>query len=347
MPDLVLSDASLHYQCQGEGDDVVLIHGLGANLAFWYMGIARALARGYRVTTYDLRGHGGSGMPSEGYRLPHMGADLEALLDHLGIRRAHVVGHSFGARVALFHAIQRPDRVATLTVADTQVSSLQPPMRLGDWPHWPRWKRQLQAQGHTSFPDEDEPISFQMLAHFNELSSEFAHGALNRRRGPAPSLRRRDMGLRGAGRWRRLMEATSAQRDFADDSPITPDGVASLPMPVLALFGEYSHCLGTCRRLKQLVPGCDVKILPGVGHFHPAIKPRLFVHVVRSFLGRHPISAAPADVGEVWDEPAAEIAGELPEAPLSEADLVLRGLGDLLEADTAPQPVPVGQKQPQ
>ena len=56
MPRLAIdSDTAIHYQCLGQGEDLVLIHGLGANLAFWYMGIARRLARQYRVIMYDLR----------------------------------------------------------------------------------------------------------------------------------------------------------------------------------------------------------------------------------------------------------------------------------------------------
>ena len=167
---------SIHYQCIGEGENLVLIHGLGANLAFWYMGIARLLARQYRVITYDLRGHGRSTMPVDGYTLPHMASDLEALLDHLGVDHAHIVGHSFGARIALYFTTLRPERVRTLTAADTQISCLQNQVRLRDWPHWKTWKQQLNEQGFHSLPHDSEYINFQMLAHFNQLSNEFAHG---------------------------------------------------------------------------------------------------------------------------------------------------------------------------
>jgi pimeloyl-ACP methyl ester carboxylesterase len=276
---------SIHYQCIGEGENLVLIHGLGANLAFWYMGIARALSRQYRVITYDLRGHGRSTMPVSGYTLPDMANDLEALLDFLGVDHAHIVGHSFGARVALYFTATRPERVSKVIAADTQISCLQQQVRLGDWPYWKTWKKQLNEQGFHSLPRESEYINFQMLAHFNQLSNEFAHGALNRPR-KKPSLRHRNMGNRGAERWESLMKTTSAKEDFKDDHQITKEGLQSIHIPTLALFGEYSHCLESCRQLNNYIDSCRVKIMPGAGHFLPAIKPRLFMHTVRQFISQ-------------------------------------------------------------
>jgi len=114
-------DLVIHYESAGQGEAVVLIHGLGANLAFWFMTIGRHLAQQYRVITYDLRGHGASSITPRGYMLPNMVEDLVQLLDHLGVQRAHIVGHSFGARVALAFTILQPQRVMSLTIADTQL----------------------------------------------------------------------------------------------------------------------------------------------------------------------------------------------------------------------------------
>lgn len=284
MPILKLDgQTSIHYQCMGQGEDLVLIHGLGANLAFWYMGIARMMARHYRVITYDLRGHGRSSMPESGYTLPYMANDLEVLLDHLNVEKAHVVGHSFGARVALYFTTTHPERVHTLTAADTQVSCLQKQVRLADWPHWKVWKQQLRQQGFSSFPPEEEYINFQMLVHFNQMNGDFTHGALNRA-GRTPSLRHRDMGNKGSARWDRMMATTSAREDFKDDHQITIDNLRRISVPTLSMFGEYSHCLESCRQLNNNVITSRVKILPEVGHFLPAIKPRLFMYTLRQFM---------------------------------------------------------------
>ena len=94
-----------HVQELGAGPPVVMIHGLLlGSMASWYFTAAPALARRHRVRLYDLRGHGRSSIPATGYQLPSMAADLEALMSHLGMERVHLVGHSFGGRVALTSA---------------------------------------------------------------------------------------------------------------------------------------------------------------------------------------------------------------------------------------------------
>jgi len=288
MPQLVLDDVDLHYQCMGEGADVVLIHGLGANLAFWFPGVFPMLARRYRVTAYDLRGHGRSGMPPSGYDMGSMVRDLDRLLNALHVDRAHLVGHSFGARVALHYAVAHPGRVATLTLADTQLKALQPPMRLGDWPHWPRWKEHLAAQGIESFPSDDEVISFRLLAMFAEFPTQVSEGRPLRRR-RRPSLKRRDMGRRGSALWKRLLRETSAVTDL-EDEPVTLNQIRALRVPTLALFGELSHCMPTCDALQRLLPECRAELVPQVGHFHPAVKPGAFLRAVGAFLEAHPMT---------------------------------------------------------
>ena len=182
MPSLTRQDQRLNYQLVGADlrpgqAPVAMIHGLGANLAFWYLGAVRHLAADLPVLLHDLRGHGASSMPPSHYRLQDLAEDFAALLDHLQIDRAHVVGHSHGARVALAFAIAHPDRVASLTVADTQLRALQRPMRLADWPHWPRWKAELAAQGVTSFPPEEAEIDFRLLADLGPRGGAALAGA--------------------------------------------------------------------------------------------------------------------------------------------------------------------------
>ena len=100
----------------GEGPAVVLLHGLTATRRYVLMG-ARLLERsGYRVISYDARGHGSSTpAPAPGeYAYEHLIADLEAVLDALGVQRAILVGASMGAHTAVRLALRAPERVLAL-----------------------------------------------------------------------------------------------------------------------------------------------------------------------------------------------------------------------------------------
>lgn len=295
MPEIVVDDVALHYQCFGEGKNLLLIHGLGANLAFWFPGIASMLSQHYRVILYDLRGHGKSGMPTSGYTMAHMTRDLHALLEHLGVERLHVVGHSFGARVAVHYAIVYPHQVATLTVADTQFRCLQPRIRLREWSYWETWKQQLEQKG-VLVPSEDEFISFHLLKHLNQVSLELTQGSLAKKK-RGPSLKNRDMGKRGAARWEQLMETTTAKQELDDgEQKITQEDIKKIAMPTLAVYGEYSHCLASCGKLKELIKDCQVVIHPKVGHFHPVVEPRMFIETLEQFLQAHPLNSGSLEV---------------------------------------------------
>jgi (E)-2-((N-methylformamido)methylene)succinate hydrolase len=92
---------------------VVLIHGVGMNQSVWAPQI-EALAVSFQVVVYDMLGHGESALPTPAPTLDEYASQLEALLDALQIERAHVVGHSMGALVALEFALMHPQRTASV-----------------------------------------------------------------------------------------------------------------------------------------------------------------------------------------------------------------------------------------
>jgi pimeloyl-ACP methyl ester carboxylesterase len=109
----------IHYVVEGkeDGEPVLLIHGFLVNIDLQWAPIIKALAKDYKVIAYDNRGHGGSEKPHDPkqYGL-EMVKDAVRLLDHLHIDKAHVVGYSMGAGIALQVAARYPQRVRTLTV---------------------------------------------------------------------------------------------------------------------------------------------------------------------------------------------------------------------------------------
>jgi pyruvate dehydrogenase E2 component (dihydrolipoamide acetyltransferase) len=107
----------LRYLVLGEGDGVpvVLLHGFGADLNTW-MFTQPALAEGRRVIALDLPGHGGSAKQVDHADAESLAALIGYALDALGIKRAHLVGHSMGGGIAIAFALRQPERVATLTL---------------------------------------------------------------------------------------------------------------------------------------------------------------------------------------------------------------------------------------
>ena len=134
MPFLSANGVKLNYIRTGEGVDVVLAHGLASSLAFWYPRTVMLLRPFYRVTTYDLRGHGYSSTPATGYTHMAMADDLARLVDSLGLKKFHLVGHSFGGLVAISYAQRYPHRLRSMVLADVPLNDIS-----DDVPEWPLW----------------------------------------------------------------------------------------------------------------------------------------------------------------------------------------------------------------
>lgn len=104
---------------EGQGDPILLIHGFAStHFVNWVApGWVKTLRdAGFRVIAIDNRGHGKSAKSHDkaDYTPGKMAGDAAALLDHLGIEKAHVMGYSMGARVSAFLALEHPEKVATL-----------------------------------------------------------------------------------------------------------------------------------------------------------------------------------------------------------------------------------------
>ncbi|KGJ99179.1 alpha/beta fold hydrolase [Thalassotalea sp. ND16A] len=114
---LATDSNQFYYEVHGEGEPIVLAHGLGGNHATWYQQV-EVLAKAYQVITFD---HRGFGMSSDTDNLGRAGfvSDLLALVDHLNIEKAAFVGQSMGGGTVINFANQYPERVAGLVIADS------------------------------------------------------------------------------------------------------------------------------------------------------------------------------------------------------------------------------------
>ena len=97
----------------GDGRPVVLLHGFPDSGRLWRHQVPALRDAGFKVVVPDLRGYGGSDRPEgvEAYSLLFLAGDVLGVLDHLGVERAHVVGHDWGAALAWTVASFAPDRV--------------------------------------------------------------------------------------------------------------------------------------------------------------------------------------------------------------------------------------------
>ena len=106
---------SLRYEEHGSGEPLILLHG-GIGTGEMFEPLLPALADGRRVIAVDLQGHGGTADVDRPLRADLMADDIAALLDHLGLEQADVMGYSLGGMVSLRLAIQHPARVRRLVL---------------------------------------------------------------------------------------------------------------------------------------------------------------------------------------------------------------------------------------
>jgi 3-oxoadipate enol-lactonase len=138
---------AVHHRSDGSAaaPALVLSHSLGASLTMWDPQVSELAAR-FRVIRYDLRGHGASPVPPGPYEIADLAGDLLALLDQLGIRRAHLAGVSLGAMVSLWVAAHHPDQVDRLVVCATSAA-------LGPASAWAERAALVRARGPAAVAD--------------------------------------------------------------------------------------------------------------------------------------------------------------------------------------------------
>ena len=161
MPKIVVrSGLKFHYQQVGNGPDVVMIHGLTGNLAVWHLKIIPLLWDHYRITTYDLRGHGYSEVSASGYTADDMAIDLRDLLDALQIERPALVGHSYGADISLYFALLFPERVHGIVAIEAALPAMIYDRERDDWEGWDYWTDVLARAGHVVPPERRTDVEY-------------------------------------------------------------------------------------------------------------------------------------------------------------------------------------------
>jgi aminoacrylate hydrolase len=115
MPKVSVDDAEIYFESHGRGAPILLVPGLGGVGSYWKPNIA-ALVREHQVVVHDHRGTGESSRSLIRYSVDQMTGDLLAVMDHLGIDKAHLVGHSTGGAIGQTLAATHPERLLSLTL---------------------------------------------------------------------------------------------------------------------------------------------------------------------------------------------------------------------------------------
>jgi pimeloyl-ACP methyl ester carboxylesterase len=126
MPVAKVGEISLCYKVTGEGQPLILITGFASAQNLWYSQV-RAFSRSFRVVTFDNRGFGKSDKPPGPYTTKMLAGDTFALMDRLGIEKAHILGGSMGGMAAQEMAIDHPGRLNKLILSSTSAGG--PPLQ--------------------------------------------------------------------------------------------------------------------------------------------------------------------------------------------------------------------------
>jgi pimeloyl-ACP methyl ester carboxylesterase len=241
-----------------------LIHGNGGSLQGWIdSGVLPALAQNYRVIALDACGHGNSGKPHEASAYGReMGLDIIRLLDHLNLRRAHIVDYSMGASITATLLTTHPDRFMTAT--------------LGGAPGRFNWTDAdpARAEREASEKERDCVCRTQMTR-----SAESATGLGGR-------LPETIAGLHGRSESGPLRAGGCSPRDEGPGRP-PPDQVRAIRVPTLGAVGSRDPYLSGFQALHQLRPAMKLVVIEGATH-GTAMRSPEFLAAVREFLKSTP-----------------------------------------------------------
>ncbi|PPA29855.1 alpha/beta hydrolase [Aeromonas jandaei] len=250
----------MNFKEQGQGPAVILIHGLFGSLDNLGL-LARALGEHYRVISVDLRNHGVS-FRSDDMSYPAQAADILALMDHLGLDQAAIVGHSMGGKVGMQLAKLAPARVSRLVVAD---------MAPVAYPHSRHQNVFAGLNATLATLPQSRSDAERILAEHIEIAGvrQFLLKSF----------------AKGEDGWQWRFNVPALEENYANIMG-WPEDERCFEGPVLFIKGgdsDYMQPQYSEAALAQF-PAAKVRVIAGTGHWLHAEKPMLFNKLVVDFL---------------------------------------------------------------
>jgi len=271
---LTWGSMALSYLTWGEGDPLVLLHGLADHGLVW-QGLAQALGNRYRCVAPDLRGHGHSDKPAapNAYRSPALVGDLEALADNLGWSQVRVVAHSWAAKLALLWVKQHPALIHRLVLVDPFFVNRLPRLFRSTFPVLYRTLPFLKVMGPFDTYDQAETLA-QTLKQY---------------RGWSPlqeQVFRAGMEKKPNGRWGSKFAIAARNGVFADILELA--GLTEMvETPTLLLLPEkgLNRLDWQIKPYKTYLPNLKIQRLPG-NHWPHLAAPDEFNRAVDDFFNQ-------------------------------------------------------------
>jgi pimeloyl-ACP methyl ester carboxylesterase len=255
----------IHYQVEGKGEPVLLIHGFAVNIpSQWGIpGIVRALAKDYQVIAFDNRGHGKSDKPHDPKQYgQEMVEDAVRLLDHLKIRKAHVVGYSMGGAIALKLAVTHPDRVLSATLGG--MGLLKP--------------------GHEPLLDELAVALDQGKGLTPLLLWLTPKGRVRPSEDQVQFTNKFLMATNDPKALAAVVRAAN-QKELA----IPEETLKNISVPMLAIIGDIDPFKASVDELKRCMPQLQVVVIKGGDHLTTFFDPD-FVKAIKQFIAKHSLA---------------------------------------------------------
>ena len=267
MPYLRTDDrVRLYYEEHGHGTPLVLAYGIGGNTKMWDVNVPGLAAR-HRLILWEPRGHARSDAPADPakYSFQRWALDLKAVLDHLGLRRAHLGGLSLGAGIVTRFALRFPGRARSLVVTNSSSASGLPLT-------WQNVVMRARSIEITLTQGMDAMAEFAMAANPN----------LSERLALDPEAK-----AEFYEEYRQLTPigyANSLRALLAMDH-IT-DQLSTLRMPVLLVGGDRDPSLAPMKVMRQKIRGSTLVVLAPASHFANRDQPEAWNRTVLDFLAR-------------------------------------------------------------
>lgn len=259
----------LNYNVVGEGPTIVLTHGIGGT-GEDLEPLAARLADHYRVVTYDVRGFGQSSRPAEGYSISQFAADLAGLLDHLGIDKAIIGGHSMGGTVTQRFILDYPERTAAAIIISTS--------------------SQVNEKAKAFWQGQADAIAEHGMAAFVRRSrpAEYTEAYLKEHPEVVEAEERR---IRNNPDGKVYAQAARAVSDYH-----YTEELKAVRVPALVIVGSADTQTppGGSVIISRSIPGAQLHILEGVTHALPREAPDKAAALIKGFLSEHGLDREPS-----------------------------------------------------